>query len=354
MGIMSQKDLATKGATSIDSFLVEEKDAILLNEGGDVGHNKEKSVWDILREVSKSEVTRYEPSKPQEEEWKPKPNEGMKDFVRGTSDKVQGFLGYFAGGEEDEVEEVAPVPVTTTNLRLDAKNKVRQANPKPKLKEVDIQTNMALEESLVSTSPDANITSQIHGIIKHVENGIRLNWSKESGKWTPHDSEEGGLPTIAYGHKIKSQSELDDIIARGGVTEKEAISLFNSDMADAESKARSAYEKEYVGRKWDSLDKLGKLMLTEIVFNVGSLTESGEYFWPYLTKAIHNKDYTEASGQLSRTYTTKYGKKKSLRDRTDQLKSVYEGLLNEAGWPDTEAENTQAYVDKTDWENMIN
>ena len=138
--------------------------------------------------------------------------------------------------------------------------------------------------------------------------------------------------------------------AKGGITEEEAQALFKVDMAVAEARAKKAYENKYEEREWDSLDTLGKLMLSEIAFNTGTLLENGVYNWPNLTKAIHDKDYKAASKQLNRTYTREDGTQISLRERTDALRVVYESLLPEAGWS---TGNTQAAVDKTDWNRMI-
>ena len=42
--------------------------------------------------------------------------------------------------------------------------------------------------------------------MKDIENAGRTGF--KNGKWYPHKSPEGGMPTIGYGHKIKSKSEL--------------------------------------------------------------------------------------------------------------------------------------------------
>jgi hypothetical protein len=44
-------------------------------------------------------------------------------------------------------------------------------------------------------------------VVKQVENGVKRGWDKVKGKWFPHASAEGGLKTIAYGHKCTSNNE---------------------------------------------------------------------------------------------------------------------------------------------------
>jgi len=254
-------------------------------------------------------------------------------LVSGLADKVQSFKGWM----EDKVSRPDPV---------------RQETPATNT-EVVAQTDAALKEADVAppNMAESNIVDSIHTEIRQQENGVRAGWTEKTGKWLPHPSAEGGLPTIGYGHKFATQEEADAMIASGGITEEQALTLFQEDMNVSESRAKKAYEANYKDRKWDSLDALGKLMLTEIAFNTGTLLENGVYNWPTLTKAIHDKDYGVASSQLNRTYTRQSdGKQVSLRGRTNALKAVYKTLLKDAGWTKG---NSQASVDKTDYKNMI-
>lgn len=253
-------------------------------------------------------------------------------LVSGLADRVQSFKGWM----EDKVSRPDPV---------------RQETPATNT-EVVAQTDAALKEADVAppNMAESNIVDSIHTEIRQQENGVRAGWTEKTGKWLPHPSAEGGLPTIGYGHKFATQEEADAMIASGGITEEQALTLFQEDMNVSESRAKKAYEANYKDRKWDSLDALGKLMLTEIAFNTGTLIENGVYNWPTLTKAIHDKDYGVASSQLNRTYTRKDGKQISLRGRTNALKAVYKTLLKDAGWT---KDNSQASVDKTDYKNMI-
>ena len=199
---------------------------------------------------------------------------------------------------------------------------------------------------------DDEVTNAVYETIRQVENNRDTSgsgWSKVTNKWLPHASYEGGTDTIAYGHKFATQEEADAVTASGGITEAKAIELFKEDMGVAESRAKKSYEKAYPHKEWDTLGTLGKLMLTEVAFNMGTLLKDGKYNWPKLTAAIHNKDYAVASEQLSRT-APKGGKDVPLTSRTEALKEVYKSVLPKAGWANT---NTQASIDRTDWANAI-
>ena len=198
-----------------------------------------------------------------------------------------------------------------------------------------------VEESLdpsSSSSLEGAIKSMVFDVVKHEENGIRENWNKETKKWLPHSSEEGGTTTIAYGHKFATQAEADVVTAKGGITETEAVEWFKEDMKTAEGRAKKEYEAEYPTKKWGSLDALGKLMLTEVVFNIGTLkklnkkTNVREYDWPLLSEAVQDKDYKVAKDQLSRKYTKPDGTEVSLVARTNALKEVYAKALPLTDW----------------------
>ena len=270
---------------------------------------------------------------------------GEKGFVEKVVDKfsdVYYSLTPYTSTYDDEMRDL--------NLVEKASTYEVQVEPET---EVKVQTDAALKEADL-TPPDeaeSNIVNSIHSEIRQQENGVRAGWTKKTGKWLPHPSAEGGLPTIGYGHKFATQKEADAMTTSGGITEEQALTLFQEDMNVSESRAKKAYEDKYKDRKWDSLDALGKLMLTEIAFNTGTLIENGVYNWPSLTKAIHDKDYEAASKQLNRTYTRESdGKQVSLRGRTNALKAVYETLLKDAGWTKS---NSQASVDLTNWSEAI-
>jgi hypothetical protein len=85
----------------------------------------------------------------------------------------------------------------------------------------------------------SKIVDSAANVISSFENNTSYKgggFDKSTGKWFPHASVEGGMPTIAYGHKITSNSELDNY-KKNGLTDREAKELLKKDiglkMADA-------------------------------------------------------------------------------------------------------------------------
>ena len=242
----------------------------------------------------------------------------------------QDFLAY--GGTEEPVVATPSTAITETE---------------------ELLTQAPVQSTGTVNTVDDEVTNAVYETIRQVENN-RDNkgsgWSNTTQKWLPHSSYEKGTDTIGYGHKFATQEEADAVTASGGITEAQAIELFKEDMSTAEGRAKTHYEKTYAGREWDDLGTLGKLMLTEVTFNTGTLLKAdGAYGWTQLTAAIHDRDYEAASGELSRT-APKDGKDVPLIRRTEALKEVYKRVLPKAGWTGI---NTQASIDLTDWANAI-
>tara|TARA_R110000765_G_scaffold79114_5_gene155771 strand:+ start:4234 stop:5016 length:783 start_codon:yes stop_codon:yes gene_type:complete len=80
--------------------------------------------------------------------------------------------------------------------------------------------------------------SQIE-ILKELENNIGAG--KKDDKWYPHESVEGGNPTVAYGHKVTDE-EVEAGTYDDGLTEEEAIELLKIDIDDANRKVRDKIE----------------------------------------------------------------------------------------------------------------
>ena len=205
------------------------------------------------------------------------------------------------------------------------------------LTETNLAGFSAEEGPVLDGSLKEHITKEVSTVVQNAENGIKKGWDKGTEKWTPHESPEGGLKTIAYGHKFATQAEQDAAEAEGW-TEAKAQEVFTDDMSVAEAKAKKEYDEEYEsdGHTFEELDDLGRLMLTEVVFNIGSLKKNDSFDWPNLSEAVRKKDMSDAKAQLSRTYsyTNKEGKKvtESLTGRVDALKEIYDEMLNYTKW----------------------
>ena len=84
------------------------------------------------------------------------------------------------------------------------------------------------------------INSKLAAVIKNFENNKAYKpggWDPIKKRWFHHPSPEGGNPTIAFGHKL---TDLDMSTNRfvNGLTDAEANTLLQTDLVDAEAKAR--------------------------------------------------------------------------------------------------------------------
>lgn len=142
--------------------------------------------------------------------------------------------------------------------------------------------------------------------VKNAENAGKVGYNAVKDQWLPHPSPEGGLPTIAYGHKIR-KDELDTM--QKGITEAEATDLLKADLETAYL-AVVAY---VMGRIGDiDLTELQTEMLVEFAFNLGSLRG-----FPKFTLAVVNEDWDTVKKECVRSYTDAQGKRHELTRRND-------------------------------------
>lgn len=168
--------------------------------------------------------------------------------------------------------------------------------------------------------------------IKQVENNIDL--AKRRGdykettpgngdwRWFPGKSVEGGLPTLAYGHKITPKEWSTKRLVLGdtskdlrfGITDAEATTLVTQDLDAAETIAETdwngymALDKNLgtpiQSQLWVNLKPGYKMVLVDKVFNSGSLVRKGKWYWTTLGQAIFNgrdEDVVKASPAKYRT-----------------------------------------------------
>lgn len=142
--------------------------------------------------------------------------------------------------------------------------------------------------------------------IKELENDAKVGYDASADKWVPVPSPEGGLPTIAYGHKVTAE-ELSDMQA--GITDYYADEILKIDIEEAYAKV--ANHLHSIGVEVDLTDKQSE-MLTEFTFNLGSLKS-----FPKFTQAVLNQDWEEAQSQCIRSYTDASGTRHPLTRRND-------------------------------------
>jgi len=135
---------------------------------------------------------------------------------------------------------------------------------KPKQKEaMDIQSPPAIVKPEYPESFDKSFLNYI----KSVENETKIGYDKNKKLWFPHKSVEGGFPTIGYGHKIKSNHELETI--KNGISDKDVENLLKSDLMVANKRVR-----EYIKNKYKvdiTLTQKQNEMLIDFAFNLGGL-----------------------------------------------------------------------------------
>ena len=100
-----------------------------------------------------------------------------------------------------------------------------------------------VDSSKTSGSIKGNYASGFLDYVRRVENESKTGWN--GSVWHPHASEEGGTPTLAYGHKMTKKEVETGILINGtkwkqGITEKQAEDLLRYDL----------------DRKWDSAARL--------------------------------------------------------------------------------------------------
>lgn len=161
------------------------------------------------------------------------------------------------------------------------------------------------------TASAGNVTEQVMetrwrpcfvDFVKRVENGARLGY--RSGKYYPYPSAEGGMPTIGFGHKIRSWREHKDL--RRGITREEAHALLVKDLDIAWQRAALVMKRD--GVDINSLDVEQREMLIDFAFN-GVLHEFRRF-----RKAVVEHDWCVVIDEHRRYYRSR-GRKVPLTDR---------------------------------------
>jgi LysM repeat protein/GH24 family phage-related lysozyme (muramidase) len=195
------------------------------------------------------------------------------------------------------------------------------------------------------------------------ENSIKSGWNEQKKRWYPHPSPEGGLKTIAYGHKCKTAQEQNDFEQKG-LSETEAVALLKADLESAAKKAQALVP------KFPALPDTVKQALTNAAFRgeIKSTHRTIELMnannWSEAAKEyLNNKDYKEHPGvqkrmnwnyeqflNLAKGITTDKSKNKDNSANNSQLigKTVYP--IKKNGFANVRSET---YVDNGIIDNLI-
>jgi hypothetical protein len=170
--------------------------------------------------------------------------------------------------------------------------------------------------------------------IKDVENNYAL--AKRSGEikptgvsgeivWFPGKSPEGGLPTLAWGHKL-TPTEWEKKMIYGksfahGMTDAEVHEVLLKDLTIAE--ARSAkdwniYQGDKAKMPWDSLKEAYRAVLVNLAFNAG-LVKEGKWVWNNVAKGIIAGDDNLVVSSMVTSYKKPDGTRVRLTTRAKRI-----------------------------------
>lgn len=152
--------------------------------------------------------------------------------------------------------------------------------------------------------------------LRAVENSVRKGF--EDGLWKPHTSVEGGNDTLAYGHKLTDEEvesgtvtiNGEEVSFEDGLTEEQALALYEQDKEEHEAKARRSFE------GYDALPRKYQLVLLNIIYNVGSGSWED---WPSLRKAMEAGDDSGVYEEMRTSFRDEDGNRVPLTSRRDKI-----------------------------------
>lgn len=190
----------------------------------------------------------------------------------------------------------------------------------------------------------ADLSNDFVEAIKRVENNLhsakkRGEYKQINGsewRWFPGKSPEGGLPTLAWGHKLtaKEWSEkkiyfteptLNQIVSRDyryGLTDDHVEAVLRDDLRKAEDLARSDWNK-YIG--WDQKKPFEELpikykgVLVNLTFNAGALAKKGKFIWSTVAKGILQGDDAVVTRGMVTSYKRPDGVRVKLTTRAIEI-----------------------------------
>jgi hypothetical protein len=180
-----------------------------------------------------------------------------------------------------------------------------------------IKLKKIIKEIMDSNSPpithvqsaSSNIFSEdFINYMKSVENGVKKGFDSKKNMWYPHKSVEGGLPTIAYGHKIKNNHELKAF--NRGMSDADALKLLSYDLSVANKHVHDYITKVYKVNLM--LTPKQEQMLTDFAYN-GVLEK-----FPKFVDAVLKNDVVKMRSEYKR-----YSGGKELSDRNKQFFNTF-------------------------------
>jgi len=154
---------------------------------------------------------------------------------------------------------------------------------------------------------DKKVNTDFEIALKREENGIRKGYDKKTGRWFPHESLEGGAPTIGYGHKVKAHEDFSK-----GLTQYEVDQLFLEDI-----KIHKDIVIKAIGKKpYDDLPEKYRCVLINIAFNTGRFRIG---MWPKLITAMQQRDDYGVRREMVTSYKDPRGDRHKLQTRATNI-----------------------------------
>lgn len=156
------------------------------------------------------------------------------------------------------------------------------------------------------TDSDSLVKSKAANILKGFENTIKAGYDKNTKKWYPHRSLEGGSDTIAYGHKIQKGEDFSQ-----GITDDEAERLLDKDIDAKITLSRRLL------KNFDGLPLQVKLAVINGMFR-GDLSGS-----PETLKLLNANKFKQAAREYLNNKEYKTTKKRGIKKRMEWNAAVF-------------------------------
>jgi len=170
-----------------------------------------------------------------------------------------------------------------------------------------------IDTGVQASEMSPSIDKSFEGYIKTVENDKLLDGSFKNFR---HKSKEGGLDTIAFGHKLTKKENKNnkvyqyDLSEINSSTSPERILEISNDILRQDLKKTEKILITTHGNKFINLDSRRKQMLIDMQFNVRNFNKPNVF--PNFKKALFAGDEEGMKKEYTRVFTDKNGKVKPL------------------------------------------
>jgi len=170
-----------------------------------------------------------------------------------------------------------------------------------------------IDTGVQASEMSPSIDKSFEGYIKTVENDKLLDGSFKNFR---HKSKEGGLDTIAFGHKLTKKENKNnkvyqyDLSEINSSTSPERILEISNDILRQDLEKTEKILITTHGNKFINLDSRRKQMLIDMQFNVRNFNKPNVF--PNFKKALFAGDEEGMKKEYTRVFTDKNGKVKPL------------------------------------------